>query len=342
MPADQDPEADARAAGLRYVTDRQPGISRVKRGTGFSYYRPDGALVEDDETRQRIDGLAIPPAYRDVWICALDHGHLQATGRDDRERKQYRYHPLWEKHRSRRKYDRMVPFGEALPALRETVEADLRRQTLGIEKVSALAVALLDETLARIGNASYAQAHGHFGLTTLRDRHAREEGGALVLEYTGKSGQPQTLSVRDLKLARLVKACRDIPGYDLFQYHTEAGKATLGSADVNEYLRHAVGDFTAKDFRTWGGTVLAASALADRPLPESEQERQSIEAEAIREVAASLGNTPAVTRGHYVHPDVLDAYRDGELAERMRVRNAGNTPAGLSAHEAAVLDLLRG
>ena len=337
----RDSQADARAVGLRYVTDRQPGISRRKRGRGFSYHRPDGSLVDDADTRERIDGLAIPPAYRDVWICTLDHGHLQATGRDDRQRKQYRYHPLWEKHRSRKKYDRMVPFGEALPALREKVEADLRRRGLGLEKVSALAVALLDETLARIGNATYAQTHGHYGLTTLRDKHANEDGDTLTLEYTGKSGKPQTLEVRDPRLARLVKACRDIPGYDLFQYHTDDGKATLGSADVNAYLREAVGEFTAKDFRTWGGTVLAARALADRDLPESERDRQSVEADAIREVAASLGNTPAVTRGHYVHPDVLDAYRDGALAERMRIRNAGNTPKGLEPHEAAVLDLLR-
>ena len=342
-----DPQADARAAGLRYVSDQDPGISRQRRGRGFSYHRPDGSLVDDAETRARIDSLAIPPAYRDVWICTLDSGHLQATGRDDRARKQYRYHPLWESHRSRKKYGRMVPFGEALPALREKVNADLRRQKLDREKVSALAVALLDETLARIGNAAYAQEHGHYGLTTLRDKHAQEgsggsASGVIRLEYTGKSGKTQALTVRDRRLARLVRACRDIPGYDLFQYYTESGKATLESGDVNAYLREAVGDFTAKDFRTWGGTVHAARALAGEPVPESDRQRQSIEAEAIRAVAAELGNTPAVTRNHYVHPDILDAYRAGTLAERMRVRNAGNTPAGLAPPEAAVLDLLRG
>lgn len=338
----RDPEADARAAGLRYVTDRQPGISRRLRGRGFSYHRPDGTLVDDADTRKRIDGLAIPPAYREVWICVTDSGHLQATGRDERERKQYRYHPLWEEHRARKKYDRMIPFGEALPDLRERVDADLRRPDLDRRKVSALAVALLDETLARIGNAAYAQQHGHYGLTTLRDKHAQEASGALRLEYTGKSGKTQELTVSDRRLARLVRACRDIPGYDLFQYFTDEGKSTLGSGDVNDYLRDAVGDFTAKDFRTWGGTVHAARALAEKAVPEADAERQSVEAEAIRAVASELGNTPAVTRNHYVHPGILDSFRDGTLAERMRVRNAGNTPAGLAPPEAAVLDLLRG
>ncbi|OZC03490.1 DNA topoisomerase IB [Rubricoccus marinus] len=338
----RDPEADAQAAGLQYVTDQQPGISRQRRGRGFSYHRPDGSLVDDAETRERIDGLAIPPAYKEVWICTLPVGHLQATGRDDRSRKQYRYHPLWERHRSRKKYDRMVAFGEALPVLRERVEADLRRSALDRTKVSALAVALLDETLARIGNAAYAAEHGHYGLTTLRDKHARDASGAMQLEYTGKSGKTQTLSVQDKRLAKLVRACRDIPGYDLFQYYTDEGKATLGSADVNAYLREVAGEFTAKDFRTWGGTVHAARALAEEDVPESDRQRQSVEAEAIREVAGKLGNTPAVTRGHYVHPDVLEAYREGDLQKRMRVRNAGNTPAGLVPPEAAVLDLLRG
>ena len=342
MPATRTPEADARAAGLRYVTDREPGISRRRRGRGFSYHRPDGSLVDDAETRERIDGLAIPPAYAEVWICPLPEGHLQATGRDDRRRKQYRYHPLWERHRSRQKYDRMVPFGEALPDLRERVEADLRRRALDRRKVSALAVALLDETLARVGNAAYAEAHGHYGLTTLRDKHAEIDGAALRLSYTGKSGKEQTLEVRDPRLARLVKACRDIPGYDLFQYETDGGKATLASGDVNEYLREAAGDFTAKDFRTWGGTVHAARALGDVAAPEAERERQAAEAEAIRTVAEALGNTPAVTRSHYVHPDVLEAFRAGALQERMRVRNPGNTPAGLAPPEAVVLDLLRG
>ncbi len=337
-----DPESDARAAGLRYVTDRQPGLSRQRRGRGFSYHRADGSLVDDADTRARIDALAIPPAYEEVWICDLDNGHLQATGRDDRARKQYRYHALWERHRARKKYDRMVPFGEALPVLREKVEADLKRSALDLAKVSALAVALLDETLARIGNAAYAQEHGHYGLTTLRDKHAHDASGAMHLEYIGKSGKAQTLSVADKKLARLVRACRDIPGYDLFQYYTDSGKATLGSSDVNAYIREAVGEFTAKDFRTWGGTVLAAKALAGEAVPDADRQRQSVEAEAIRQVASELGNTPAVTRGHYVHPDILEAWREGSLQKRMRVRHAGNTPAGLAPHEASVLDLLRG
>ena len=338
---ERSPEADARAAGLRYVTDRRPGISRRRRGRGFSYHRPDGSLVDDAETRERITTLAIPPAYGEVWICPLPEGHLQATGRDERRRKQYRYHPEWERHRSRLKYDELVPFGEALPALRERVSADLRRRALDRRKVSALAVALLDETLARVGNAAYAEAHGHYGLTTLRDKHAEIHGATLHLSYTGKSGKEQEVALRDPRLARLVKACRDIPGYDLFQYRTDSGKATLASGDVNDYLREAAGDFTAKVFRTWGGTVHAARALGAAPPPEAECDQQRAEADAIRTVAEALGNTPAVTRGHYVHPDILDAYRAGALAERVRVRNPGNTPAGLAPPEAAVLDVLR-
>jgi DNA topoisomerase-1 len=333
----------AEEAGLIYVSDSGPGLSRRRRGKGFSYHDADGVLVRDDATRARIDALAIPPAYREVWICPLPHGHLQATGRDEKGRKQYRYHEKWHDVRQRAKYDRMIAFGEALPRLREQVEADLRRQGLPKEKVVALCVRLLDETLVRIGNADYARRHRHYGLTTLRDKHAKVKGDAVTFAFVGKSGQEQEVTVADRRLARLVKRCRDVPGYSLFQYKDDAGgRCTVDSAAVNAYLREHTGeDATAKFFRTWGGTVLAAQALEREGAPESDTDLQRKEAAAVRAVCEALGNTPAVCRGHYVHPDVFDAYRDGTLARRLSVRHAGNTPAGLDPAEAAVLDLLR-
>jgi DNA topoisomerase-1 len=325
--------------GLRYVDDARPGLSRVRRGRGFSYHRPDGALVSD-ETRDRIEALAIPPAWEDVWICPAANGHLQATGRDDKGRKQYRYHADWETHRNRLKFDRMVPFGEALPGIRARVEDDLRRRGLGREKVLALCVRLLDETLVRVGNEQYATANGSYGLTTIRDKHVSFQGSEVRFEFVGKSGQTQALALEDRRLARLVKACRDIPGYDLFQFYDEAGdKHDVESGHVNGYLQETTGDpFTAKDFRTWGGTVVAAEALAAHDVVD---DADALIVRAVEETAAVLGNTPAVCRRYYVHPDVLDAFRDGGLRDRVRRRNAGNTPTGLRPAEAAVLDLLR-
>ena len=342
-----DSEAEVRhaeEAGLVYVSDSGPGLSRRRRGKGFSYHDPDGVLVRSEETRARIDALAIPPAYQDVWICSLPDGHLQATGRDEKGRKQYRYHEKWHDVRQRAKYDRMIGFGESLPALREQVDADLRRHGLPKEKVIALCVRLLDETLVRIGNAGYAREHRHYGLTTLRDKHAKVSGGRVTFAFVGKSGQEQEVTLQDRRLARLVKRCRDIPGYSLFQYEDDAGgRCTVDSAAVNAYLRaHTGEDATAKFFRTWGGTVLAAQALEREGAPESDADRQRKEAAAVRAVCEALGNTPAVCRDHYVHPDVFGAYRDGSLARRLSVRHAGNTPAGLDPAEAAVLDLLRG
>lgn len=326
--------------GLRYVTDAEPGIRRVRRGRGFSYHQPDGERVPDG-VRARIEALVLPPAWEDVWICLRPDGHLQATGRDAKGRKQYRYHERWQAHQDRVKFDRMVGFGEGLPPLRQRVEADLRRRELGREKVVALAVRLLDETLLRIGNAEYASGEdATYGLTTLRDRHVEIAGSRARFSFVGKSGVEHQLEVTDRRLARLVKACRDIPGYSLFQYHTDdGGKRTIDSADVNAYLREVTGeDVTAKDFRTWGGTVRAAEALAHS---EAEDPEAAI-VRAVKDVAAELGNTVAVCRHYYIHPDVLDAHRAGELRDRMRRRNAGNTPAGLRPPEAAVLDLLRG
>ena len=323
---------------LRYVSDDAPGIRRVRRGKGFSYHQPDGAVVAAD-VRDRINALAIPPAWNDVWICRQPNGHLQATGRDAKGRKQYRYHDRWQEHRNRVKFDRLIDFGDSLPDLRQRVEADLRKRGLVREKVIALAVRLLDETLIRIGNVEYASGEdATYGLTTLRDRHVEVVGSTARFSFVGKSGIEHELEVADRRLARLVKACRDIPGYSLFQYHTEEGKNTIDSSDVNAYLRDVMGDdVTAKDFRTWGGTVRSAERLAGSDIEDPET---SI-LDAIKTVSAELGNTVAVCRRYYIHPDILDAHRAGVLRDRVRRRNAGNTPAGLRPHEAAVLDLLR-
>ena len=328
--------------GLRYVDDARPGITRVRRGSGFSYHRPDGELVAA-EVRQRIEALAIPPAWDDVWICPRPDGHLQATGRDDKGRKQYRYHADWEAHRNRLKYDRMVPFGEALPTIRARVETDLKAKGLGREKVLALCVRLLDETLIRVGNEQYATENGSYGLTTIRDKHVSFSGSEVRFAFTGKSGQSHEISLRDKRLARLVKACRDIPGYDLFQFYDESGeKQDVESGHVNGYLQETTGEaFSAKDFRTWGGTVIAAERLAEHGDDVEEGALDGLVVQAVKDTAEALGNTPAVCRRYYVHPDVLDAFRERDLADRLRRRNAGNTPAGLRPPEAAVLDLLR-
>lgn len=336
-----DPQDAAEVAGLVYVSDAEPGIARRRRGRGFSYHHPDGEPVSESD-RARIEALAIPPAWEDVWICPLPNGHVQATGRDEKGRKQYRYHPDWAEVRGRVKFNRMVPFGEALPTLRSRVEADLRRKALDRAKVVALAVRLLDETLVRIGNPEYAASNDSYGLTTLRDRHVDFEGAEVRFTFVGKSGKEHALRVRDRRLARLVKQCRDIPGYTLFQYHTDDGKRAIGSGDVNAYLRETTGEaFSAKDFRTWGGTVLAAKALVERGGAEDQAAADRHCADVVKEVAAELGNTVAVCRKYYVHPDIVAAYCEGSLLEAMRRRHAGNTPAGLEPAEAAVLSVLK-
>jgi DNA topoisomerase-1 len=336
-----DPKDTAEAAGLVYVSDDESGISRRRRGKGFSYHHPDGSLVADAE-RARIEALAIPPAWEEVWICPLPSGHLQATGRDEAGRKQYRYHDRWAEVRNRVKFNRMIPFGEALPTIRSRVESDLGQEHLGRDKVLALAVRLLDETLIRIGNPEYAEANDSYGLTTLRDKHVAFEGAEARFSFVGKSGKEQEVTLRDRRLARLVKACRDIPGYTLFQYRTERGKDAIDSGDVNAYLRETTGEaFSAKDFRTWGGTVLAAKALRARGEAEGEAAADQHCLDVVKEVAEGLGNTVAVCRKYYVHPDIVAAYCDGALLDALKRRNAGNTPAGLEPAEAAVLSVLR-
>jgi DNA topoisomerase-1 len=342
----QEPIESAREAHLRYVNDDRPGIRRKRAGKGFSYTGPDGAPIREDATLRRIRSLAIPPAWQDVWICAQPNGHLQATGRDARGRKQYRYHPRWRATRDETKYAHMLAFGRALPGIRERVEQDLRRPGLPREKVLATVVRLLETTLIRVGNEEYAKANRSFGLTTMRDRHVQVEGTTLRFEFRGKSGVRQSVGLHDRRVARIVARCRDLPGYELFQYIDETGRhQTIDSADVNEYLRSISGeDFTAKDFRTWAGTVLAALALREFESFDSQAQAKKNVVRAIQNVAKRLGNTPSVCRKCYVHPAVIDAYLEGDTLDALRQRTEQeftNELAGLPPEEAAVLALLQ-
>jgi DNA topoisomerase I len=303
------------AEELRFCTDEEPGVRRVRRGDDFKYVAPDGRLVRDPKTLSRITALAIPPAWEDVWICPHPHGHLQAVGRDARRRKQYRYHPLWSRRRSALKYDRMLRFARALPQLKSRVREDLAKSGLPREKVLATVVALLERTLIRIGNPEYARNNESFGLTTLRDEHADVSGSRLRLRFRGKGGTPVHVDLRDPVLARIVKRCRALPGQELFRYVDDEGELRkVGSGDVNEYLREATGeDLTAKDFRTWGATVLAAALLRQQPPPPSLKQADAVIRRVIQEVSTHLRNTPATCRQYYVHPVVLEAYREHTL-----------------------------
>jgi DNA topoisomerase I len=335
-----DPDASAAAAGLRYVNDgRIPGIRRLGRGRRVRYLDAGGRPVPSRDVA-RIKSLAIPPAWTDVWICPHERGHVQATGRDARGRKQYRYHPRWRQVRDEVKYGRMLEFAAALPTLRERTAADLRLTALSREKVIATVVALLEKTLIRVGNEEYARANRSYGLTTMRNGHAKVKGSSLRFEFRGKSGIVHTIGVQDARLARIVKACRDLPGYELFQYVDEGGKrCSIGSADVNQYVRDACGEaFTAKDFRTWAGTVLVARALAESPRPPSATAARRSIVRAIESAAERLGNTVAVCRNSYVHPVVLEAFLDGDVIAAARRRPA--RARRLSADEAAVVKLI--
>ncbi|SFU65061.1 DNA topoisomerase IB [Pseudoduganella namucuonensis] len=336
LPATDAPAA-AKAAGLRYVMDRLPGLGRRPGGKRFRYVDADGRPVRDPETLARIRALAIPPAWRDVWICPLPHGHLQATGRDARGRKQYRYHPHWRRVRDEVKYDRMLAFGQALPRIRQSVEEALKLPGLPREKVLATVVMLLQTTMMRIGNEEYARENKSFGLTTLRNRHVRIDGGAVEFRFRGKSGVQHAVRVQDRRLARIIRGTRDLPGQDLFQYVDDDGALhSVGSADVNDYLRAISGeDYTAKDFRTWHGTVLAALALHETGPAETAAEAKRNIVRAIETVAGKLGNTPSVCRKCYVHPAVLDAYLEGVTLPECEACDP------LEPSEAALLALLR-
>ncbi len=287
----------------------------MRRGRSFAYFHPDGRKVKDAQLLARIRRLAIPPAYRDVWICCNPHGHLQATGRDARNRKQYRYHPSWRAHRDAAKFDHILEFGKRLPRIRQRVARDLRKPGLPRERVLATVVRLLEFTLVRVGNEEYARANGSFGLTTLRDRHVNIRGDRLTFEFRGKSGIAHCVSVNDPALARIVRRCTDLPGQELFQWIDEGGRRhRIGSTDVNEYLRETSGGaFTAKDFRTWFATVEALETLR-RQTPKGAQEAKKQVAVAVAAVAKRLGNTPTICRKCYIHPEVLAGHLDGRLS----------------------------
>jgi DNA topoisomerase-1 len=336
----------ADAARLHYVDDHAGGIRRRRHGTGFAFLDLQGRRISDPAILERIAGLAIPPAWEDVWICPRADGHIQATGRDARGRKQYLYHERWREVRDAAKFERVVGFVDALPALRAQVEADLDRPGLPREKLVALVIELMERTLIRIGNREYAEANGSYGLTTLRDRHVDVSGGQIVFTFRGKSGRPHRISLTDRRLARLVKKAQDVPGFHLFQWIDEEGnRHELESADVNAYLQQLTGEaFTAKDFRTWGATVAAASGLCALPAFEKPvQARRNVSA-VIRDVARRLGNTPVLCRRSYVHPAIPATYVEGRLLEGMaecRTRVAAGCPPKLDPDEAAVAEYLR-
>jgi DNA topoisomerase I len=341
-----DPETSAEDAGLRYVTDAEPGIERRRAGRGFTYIGPNGDRLTDRSMLAWIRSLAVPPAWTNVWICSSRRGHLQATGRDARGRKQYRYHPEWSKTRDDAKYGRMLAFGQALPRIRRRVDKDLRRRGLPRERVLAAVVLLLEKTRVRIGNEEYAQENRSFGLTTLRDRHAQVGTSRIRFRFKGKGGKASDVELSDERLARVVSRCQDLPGQELFAYVDSDGEVrSVGSSDVNEYLGEISGQaFTAKDFRTWAGTVLAAWALREFEQVDSQAQAKRNVVRAVERVAEWLGNTPAVSRRSYVHPAVIDAYLDGEIVREAReAADEALTDAlpDLAPQEAAVLALLR-
>ena len=339
-----DPSGSAEEAGLRYVSDAVPGLRRRRAGTGFTYLDSSGRRITDRATLARIRSLAIPPAYTDVWISPHPNGHMQATGRDARGRKQYRYHPRWREVRDENKFGRMLAFSKALPLVRDRVEQDLSRPGLPREKVLAAVVRLLELTGIRVGNDEYARTNQSFGLTTLRDDHVEVSGSTMRFEFRGKSGKPHQVSLSDRRLARIVARCQALPGEELFQYVDDEGvHQTIGSSDVNGYLRAITGeDFTAKDFRTWSGTLLAAAALEELGPAPSEREARSTIVAAIDRVAERLNNTRTVCRKYYVHPAVFDAYLAGTLLQVMPngTRAAAQTN-GLRAEEHRLVRLLR-
>ena len=336
------PVDSAKSAGLRYVSDDRPGIARKTSTLGFKYYRPDGRLVRQPSELTRIAKLAIPPAWTDVWICADSRGHLQATGRDARGRKQYRYHHEWRQTRDETKYERMPAFAVALPKIRMRTNADLARPGLPRPKVLAAVVQLLEKSLIRVGNEEYARDNNSFGLTTFRNKHVRVRGSRVHFEFRGKSGVRHSVKVSDRRLARIVKHCRDLPGQELFQYLDESGqRCAVGSGDVNDYVREISGeDFTAKDFRTWAGTVLACTALREMATDRRSRPAATHVVQAIDAVAGILGNTRAVCRKSYIHPGVIDTFLSGAMTRSLQGQTARRR-AWLSADELATLAVLR-
>jgi DNA topoisomerase-1 len=341
-----DPRDAAEYAGLRYVSDARPGIGRRRLRKGFIYLRPDGVKLSDGPALCRIQALAIPPAWRGVWICPFVDGHIQATGRDARGRKQYRYHARFREVRESTKFDHVFEFADALPAIREKVSQHMALRGLPREKVLATVVHLLETTLIRVGNGDYAKQNNSYGLTTLKNRHVAVEGAEVRFRFTGKSGKQWSLRVKDRRVAKIIRACQELPGQELLQYmDEEANPRDVTSSDVNGYLKEITGkDITAKDFRTWAGTVLAAMALCEvKRFDSAAHAKRNLRA-AIEKVAARLGNTPAICRKCYVHPEVLSSYMDGNLMSEITVKAEGhlcNAISGLKPEEAAVLAMLR-
>lgn len=339
LPAD--PVQSAIVAGLRYVTAMRHGILRKRAGRGFTFIDPEGRRLRDRGELKRIRSLVIPPAWTKVWICPSPQGHLQAAGYDARGRRQYRYHPLYRQVRNHTKFSRMLDFAKALPGIRRRVQEDISRTGLPREKVLATVVQLLETTFIRVGNAEYARENQSFGLTTLRNRHVDIEGGTLRFRFTGKSGLEHEVELHDRRLARIVKQCHDLPGYELFQYIDAGGERhAVSSEDVNSYLREVAGeDFTAKDFRTWAGTVQTALALEEIGGFQSETEAKRNIVSAIKSTARKLGNRPATCRNYYVHPAILDAYMDGSLPDAMA--RAEETEDELNREERCVVAIIR-
>lgn len=336
----------AKAARLRYVSDERPGITRRRAGRGFSYRDPDGETIRDGKVRARIEQLAIPPAWTDVWICPNPAGHIQATGRDDRGRKQYIYHERWREVRDAHKYDHLVDFAAVLPVIRERTDHDLRMRGLPREKVLAGVVRLLEATLIRVGNQEYARVNQSFGLTTLRAKHVDLEGNTISFQFSGKGGIEQDIDVTDQRLARLVKQCLEIPGYEVFRYLDDDGERHLvESDDVNAYLQEISGEeLTAKDYRTWGGTLAGARELAGHPRPEDERAGAQTVNDVIKSVAEMLGNTPTICRKCYVHPAIIEAYHDGNLQRAFNGsghQSASNSSYELAPDELATLKIIK-
>jgi DNA topoisomerase-1 len=341
-----DPKDAAESAGLRYVSDARSGIGRRKSGKGFSYNRADGSKLTEPDVLRRIKSLAIPPAWTDVWICPFADGHIQATGRDARGRKQYRYHPRFREIRESTKYEHVVGFADALPAIRAKVREHMALRGLPREKVLATVVHLLETTLIRVGNDDYAKQNNSYGLTTLKNRHVAVDGNEVRFQFTGKSGKRWSLRVKDRRIAKIIRACQELPGQELLQYLDEEGHPQdVTSSDVNIYLKEITGrDITAKDFRTWAGTVLAAMALSEMQSFDSAAQAKRNLRMAIENVAARLGNTPTICRKCYVHPEVLTSYLDGKLV--LEIKSEVETELrdalpGLKPKEVAVLAMLR-
>jgi DNA topoisomerase I len=339
-----DPQHAAQTAGLRYVSDARPGIRRKRAGKGFSYVSADGKPIRDAAMLARIRALAIPPAYTDVWICPLPNGHIQATGRDARGRKQYRYHPRWREVRDETKFGRMLAFSEVLPRIRARIEQDLRRPGLPREKVLATVVRLLECTGIRVGNDEYARTNDSFGLTTLRDDHVEVSGSTMEFEFRGKSGKTHSVTLSDRRLAKIVSHCQSLPGEELFQYvDPEGNQQTIGSGDVNDYLKEITGqEFTAKDFRTWNGTILAVAALKKLGPAATQRDAKSAIVKAVDQVAEQLNNTRAVCRKYYIHPTVFETYAAGTMLEALANGEVSEAAEhALSADEEAIVRMLK-